>query len=138
MNIWLYHINPSNPSGWEYGWDVTQPESLLESSDRIWPAHNMFRKVAFGDLICVYTKSIEPNPDAVYVVGTVTEVLPETREFRWKPDQARSLATLSSPILSDVVRRFFGRSYGSYMQQLPAGNHREFMQLVEPKTPPPD
>jgi len=62
MNVWLYHINPTSPAGWEYGWDVARPDSLMESGDRVWPTGNMLQKVEVNDLICVYTKNIEPSP----------------------------------------------------------------------------
>ena len=126
----LYHINPESPAGWEYGWDESKPETLITSGDRVWPAENKYRKLAVGDLICVYMKNIPPNPNGIYVVGRITQVLPEDREFRWEVDHTLSARMLMDPVPAEEVKRLFGRSYGSYMQQLPARNHQELLQLI--------
>jgi hypothetical protein len=128
QNIWLYHINPK--SNWEYGWDVFQPSSLLRSRDKIWPAGNKSKRVAAGDLVCVYMKNIAPNRDGIYVVGRVCEVMIEDQKFRWRVDRSLSAYTLERPMLKTTVRHFFPRSYGPFMQALPATSHMKFLNLI--------
>lgn len=130
MAIWLYHVNPKNEEGYSYAWDLAQPRTLL----RVGPwfvAGSMFRKVAVGDLISVYMKNIGLNPDGVYVVGTIVKVDSDEGEFKWQPDPRRSARIVESPIPPDLVRKFFGRSYGHSMQQLPTTKTDEWLRLVE-------
>src|SRR5438067_395163 len=98
MNTWLYHINPRSREGWTYRWEVECPPTLLSSNHKDWPAGQKFRQVAVGDLICVYMKNIRPNPDGVYVIGTLNRVNLERRTFSWEPDKRRSARTLVVPI----------------------------------------
>lgn len=129
MNTWLYHINPKNRLGYTYRWDVEHPRTLLRSTDKEWPAGQMFRKVAVGDRICVFMKNIGRNPDGVYVVGSVMSVEPEDGTFVWQVDENRSARTIANPIHRSVIERFFGRGYGSSMQQLPPEKQARWWKL---------
>src|SRR5665213_9304 len=130
MNTWLYHINPHSPEGWSYGWSVERPSTLLTSRDKKWPAGQMFRKVAVGDMICVYMKNIPPNPDGVYVIGRVTVVDTVRKTFLWSIDKKRSARTLVVPVPKHTVRKFFGRGYGSAMQCLKPARVRSWLRLL--------
>lgn len=131
MNIWLYHINPKSPQDWEYGWDIAEPSTLLRSRDKTWPTGNFFRKIKAGDGIAVLMKNTGNElGDGVYLVGEVTSVFEERREFTWRPDLARSAPLLRAPIPVPVVREYFGRGYGSALQRLDAGLVREWMELI--------
>lgn len=128
-SVWLYHINPKNRR-YRYLWDVERPHTVLRSKYKVWPAGNKFRKVNPGDLICIYMKNIHPNPDGIYVIGTVTDIMRDEKEFSWHPDPVRSARTLVSPISPDVIRKFFGRGYGSPMQRLDASRQHEWLRLL--------
>ena len=130
MAIWLYHVNPKNEGGYSYAWDLAQPRTLLRVSPWF-VAGSMFRKVAVGDLISVYMKNIGLNPDGVYVVGTIVKVDSDDGEFKWQPDPRRSARIVESPIPPELVRKFFGRSYGHSMQQLPTTKTDKWLRLVE-------
>jgi len=130
QNIWLYHINPKSAAGWEYKWDVSRPHTLMGNHDKVWSAGKMSRKINVGDLICVYMKNIRPMADGIYIVGRVTKVMPDDHEFAWKADQVQSSRMLDAPLPKDVVRRFFGRSYGPSMQPLPVTKREEFLSLL--------
>src|SRR2546429_5538088 len=118
MDIWLYHINPKSAYGYKYGWDVKRPETILRSSDRTWSSRGAAGEIRRDDLICVYMKNIGDKPDGVHIVGVVKSVDSERAEFSWRPDRKRSDRTLVYPIPTDVIRRFFPRSYGWSIQQL--------------------
>ena len=130
QNVWLYHINPKNRQGHTYSWKVDQPRTILHSRDKVWPAGNMFKKVAAGDLVCIYMKNIRPNPDGIYIVGSVRSVNPRNREFSWRPDQSRSARTLVSPIPPKSIHEFFGRGYGASMQRLDHKKQRACLRLL--------
>ncbi len=145
MNTWLYHINPRR-AGWKYHWNVKDPETLLDGKK--WLAGKMFRQVAPGNLICIFTKNILPKPDGVYVVGTVNSVDLDGRNFDWKADKKRSARIRAVPIGKKVIRRFFGRSRGGSMQRLPPakladwlellGKGQVSMSIIPPRKPDPD
>ncbi len=134
MTVWLYHINPKRlPSPNRprpYGWDVDRPEELLERPEWEFPAGQMFKKVAVGDLICVYMKNIKPKRDGMYVVGTVSKVGVEKYRFRWRPDKRRSARSLASPVSPEDIHACFGRSYGLAMQKVIAAKQKAWLQLV--------
>jgi hypothetical protein len=129
LNIWLYHINPK--SGWTYGWDIEDPQTMLQSSDREWPAGNYFRELAIGDILCVYQKNIPPNPPGVYVAGKVVAVSVPAHTFRWRLDQKRSTRFLAAPIGPDVIRKFFPRSYGASLQRLPKAKQKAWLKILD-------
>jgi hypothetical protein len=129
MAIWLYHINP-NTEGYYYPWDLAEPRTLLRNRAEL-VAGNMFRKVEAGDLVCVYIKNVGTNPDGMYVVGRIVTVNSDERTFRWQPDDQLSARTLEAPIQPDVLRNFFGRSYGGAMQRLPTTKIRQWLRLLE-------
>ena len=133
-NIWLYHINPKSPEGYEYGWDVNEPRTMLKTEDREWRAQQMRKKVAVGDLLCIYSKKMKGRPDGVYVAGTITRVNEKAGTFIWRPDQRRSARLVIAPILTDTLRAFFGRGYGSPMQRLPAGKMTKWLTLVDSRS----
>ena len=128
MAIWLYHVNPQK-GDYYYDWDLSKPRNLLRTSPWF-VAGKMFRKVAADDLICIYMKNISPNPDGCYVVGKIVAVDTDEREFRWKPDRQLSAPTLDSPVPPEIVRKFFGRSYGHIMQQLPTRKTDQWLRLL--------
>ncbi len=129
-NIWLYHINPKSAYGYEYGWTPENPASILNSTDREWSSGRMFNKVAVDDLICVYMKNIGEKTDGVYVVGNVVSVSPHKAMFSWRPDRKRSARTLMFPILTDTIKKFFPRSYGSSIQLLAPGKQQKWIDLL--------
>jgi hypothetical protein len=131
VNVWLYHINPKSPQNWEYGWDLARPGTLLRSSDKVWPTGNFFRKIKPGDSIAILMKNTGSElGDGVYIVGEVTEVFEDRREFVWRPDRARSTPLLDSPIPVALVREYFGRGFGSALQRLDESLQREWMRLI--------
>ena len=131
MATWLYTINPTAPQGYDYGWTVSRPETLLASSDKVWPTHNYFRQVAPRDRIAVYMKNTGAETgDGIYIVGDVIAVSEPAREFTWRPDRARTSALVRAPIPTEVVRYFFGRGYGGAMRRLQADRTREWSQLL--------
>lgn len=130
MTVWLYHINPKNDEGYSYAWNLAQPRTLLRVSSWF-VAGRMFRKVAVGDLISVYMKNVNSKPDGVYVVGEIVKVNVDKGEFKWQPDPRRSARTLESPIPPEVIRKFFGRSYGHSMQELPTTETTAWLRLLE-------
>jgi hypothetical protein len=131
MTIWLYHINPTNKRGYTYeNWDVSRPKTLLRKGDKKWTALQMFNQVQPDDLICVFMKNIQPNPDGVYLVGRITEVDRDARNFVWEPDAKLSALTLSKPVPKHEVKVFFGRSHGSGMQRLPLAKHRKWLKRL--------
>lgn len=113
------------------GWDISRPSSLLGSSDRVWGAGNMFKKVRPGHTICVFMKNIPKNPDGVYIVGTVKKTGMEGGEFfLWTVDRERSARVLLSPITRPTIERFFPRSYGNSMQDLTAHREQKWLSLL--------
>jgi hypothetical protein len=129
-NVWLYHINPKSPYGYNYGWKTERPETILKSKDRVWSSGNRFNQVAVGDVICVFMKNIGKRVDGVYIVGNVTSISPENAEFSWRPDPQRSARTLLSPIGVEDIRKFFPRSYGESIQPLEPGRRRAWLELI--------
>lgn len=131
MAIWLYHINPSNRFGYEMGWDISRPSSLLRRADRTWAAGKMFNKVQPSDMICVYMKNIPKNPDGIYIVGTVQKInLEDGTSFSWSVDRVRSARTSIAPIQKETIRKFFPRSYGGSMQKLSPNRERAWLSLL--------
>lgn len=130
MAIWLYHINPKNRYGYEMGWDISRPSSLLRSGNRTWTASNMFNKVQPGDMICVYMKNSPKNPDGIYIVGTVQKIgLENGTSFSWSVDRTRSARISIVPIKKDTIRKFFPRCYGGSMQELSPKRERAWLSL---------
>lgn len=129
MKIWLYHVNPKK-GGWTYDWDLDNPRSLSRSLDKTWSAGIMSRKIAVGDIICIYMKNIPPNIDGVYVIGRVSAVDPSQGTFRWRLDMERSAQSLAAPIPVEVIRRFFPRAYGGYLQHLPPGYSSAWLRIL--------
>lgn len=111
-------------------WDINCPATLLKSADKVWPAFSMFKKIADGDLICVFMKNIGRNPDGVYIVGNVTAAMPKKGKFRWRPDLKRSARTSVVPIPAALTRKFFGRSRGLSIQQLDQTKHQKWLRLL--------
>jgi hypothetical protein len=130
VTIWLYHINPKNRYGYTMGWDVSRPSSLLRSSDRVWGAGSMFKKVQRGDTICVFMKNIPKNPDGVYVIGTVQKTGLEGGNFSWSIDRDRSAKVVLSPITRTTIRKFFDRAYGGSMQALAEHREKQWLSLL--------
>ncbi len=75
-------------------------------------------------------KNIGDKPDGVHIVGVVTSVDHENAEFTWRPDRERSDRTLVYPITSDVIARFFPRSFGSSIQLLDARKRAAWLKLI--------
>jgi Holliday junction resolvase len=124
MMIWRYNINPNSPQGYDYGWDLKRPVTLLKSSDRTWPMLNNFKQVNVGDEIAVYFKNVGGGiPDGIRVLGDVVAVDRTAKTFTWHPDKKRTLVALGTPMLADEQERFFGRAWGAAMKRLPL--HRE-------------
>lgn len=131
MATWLYTINPSAPQGYDYGWTVSKPETLLASRDKVWPTHNYFRQIAPRDTIAVYMKNTGAKTgDGIYVLGAVIDVVEPAREFTWRPDRALTAALVRAPIPTELVRYFFGRGYGGAMRRLKADVAAEWAELI--------
>ncbi len=129
-NVWLYHINPSK-GRFDYGWDKEEPRTLVGSADKVWPAANMFKQVAVGDLVFVYLKEMAGYPDGAYVAGEITAVREPEGCFRWRCDRGRSAKLLMSPITTPTLRRFFGRGFGNYMQRLSSTKRGRWLSLLD-------
>ena len=127
--VWLFVINPAAPRDWDYGWDVGRPETLLRSTDKVWPTANYFRKIRPGDDLAVYVKNAGV-PDGIYVVGTVTAVDVVARDFTWQPDRRRSAALLRTPVPRDLVYELFGRGYGGALRRIRPDQEREWRRLI--------
>ena len=130
MSGWLFVINPAAPRDWDYGWDVARPETLLASTDKVWPTASYFRKLAPGDELAVYTKNAGDTDDGIYIVGTITAIDIDAREFTWRPDRTKSRALLRTPIPRDVVYELFGRGFGGALRRIKPGQEREWTRLV--------
>ena len=132
MAVWIYTINPSAPQGYDYGWTLSKPETLLASTDKVWPTHNYFRQIAPRDQIAVYMKNTGAvTGDGIYILGTVLSVDEPAREFTWRPDITRTRALVDAPIPTDVVRYFFGRGYGGAMRRLEPDLANEWKRLID-------
>lgn len=128
-NTWLYHINPKSPEGYEYGWNINDPKTMLKTKDREWPASQMRKQVSVGDILCVYLKNMKTKPDGVYIVGRITKVDPDEGTFIWRPDRPWSAQLVVAPISKETVREFFGRGFGGAMQRLPVKKTNQWMTL---------
>lgn len=133
-NVWVYHINPKSPENYKYGWDVNEPKTILETEDLMWHASNMRRQLGIGDMLCVYSKKMLDKSDGVYVAGTITEVDPDEGMFTWQPEQRWSARLIVAPILTETLRVFFGRGYGSPMQRLPPHKKAKWLALLDANT----
>jgi hypothetical protein len=124
MTTWRYNINPNSPQGYDYGWDLTRPITLLKSSDKTWPMLNNFKQVNVADKIAVYFKNVVGGiPDGIRVIGDVVSVDRAAKSFTWRPDKKRTMVALGTPMLADEQESFFGRAWGAAMTRLPP--HRE-------------
>ena len=131
MTVWLYTINPSAPAGWTYGWDVDKPETLLASTDKVWPTANFFRKIKPRDQIAVYMKNTGcETGDGIYIVGSVVSVDEDARELTWRPDRAQTAPLLDAPLPPELVYELFGRGYGGALRRLKPDRAREWKRLL--------
>lgn len=130
-NVWLYHINPKSPAKYNYGWDVNEPKTMLKTKDREWPASQMRNQVTVGDMLCVFSKKMLGKPDGVYVAGTISQLDQYSGTFTWRPNRRWSTRLIAAPVLTETLRRFFGRSYGSSIQRLPPSKRAKWVTLFD-------
>jgi len=129
-DVWLYHINPKSPQQYTYGWDIHEPKTLLETEDLCWHSSQMRKQLAIGDVLCVFSKKMLSRPDGVYIAGRITEVDQDGGMFTWRPEHRWSARLLEAPVLTETLRTFFERGYGSPIQRLPPEKQAEWLTLL--------